>query len=72
MQAASHNKLKQVEKRRITITISSKNQRCRNGWMKTLAKKVHIQEMTIFLADKVHKQETQRKWLHNVCTVFFK
>ena len=40
--------------------------------MKLLAKKVHIQGMTVLLADKVHKQEPQCKWLHNVCTVFFR
>ena len=40
--------------------------------MKLLANKVHIQGMIILLDDKVHKQERQRKWLHNICTVFLK
>ena len=31
--------------------------------MKLLASKVHIQGMEVLLADKVHKQELQRKWL---------
>ena len=32
--------------------------------MKLLANKVHIQGMEVLLADKVHKQEPQRKWLY--------
>ena len=32
--------------------------------MKLLANKVHIKGMEVLLADKVHKQEPQRKWLH--------
>ena len=31
--------------------------------MKLLANKVHIQGMEVLLADKVHKQEPQCKWL---------
>ena len=40
----------------------------RDRWMKLLAKKVHIQGMIVLLADKMHKQEAQCKWLHSVCT----
>ena len=32
--------------------------------MKVLANKVHTQRMTVLLADKVHEQELQRKWLY--------
>ena len=37
--------------------------RYKDGWMKLLANKVHIQGMTVFilLADKVHEQEPQCK-----------
>ena len=40
-----------------------KSKRCRDGQMKLLANKVHIQGMKVLLAVKVHKQEPQRKWL---------
>ena len=33
------------------------SKRCRDGWMKLLANKAHIQGMKVLLADKVHKQE---------------
>ena len=32
--------------------------------MKLLANKVHIQGMTVLLADKMHEQEPQSKWVH--------
>ena len=37
-----------------------KSKRCRDGGIKLLANKVHIQGMEVSLADKVHKQEPQR------------
>ena len=40
-----------------------KLKRCRNGWMKLLANKKFIHGMELLLADKVHKQEPQHKWL---------
>ena len=34
------------------LNISCRNQKDRDGWMKLLANKVHIQGMTVLLADK--------------------
>ena len=31
--------------------------------MKLFANKVHIQGMTVLMADKVHEQEPQHKWI---------
>ena len=33
-----------------------KSKRCRDGWMKLLANKVHIQELTVLLANIVHEE----------------
>ena len=35
-----------------------------DGWVKLLANKVHIQGMEVLLADIMHKQEPQCKWLY--------
>ena len=43
------------------VTISSKTQR--DVGIKLLANRVHIQEMTVLLADKMHEQESQHKLL---------
>ena len=38
-----------------------KSKRCRDGWMKLLANKLHIQGMEVLLADKVHNKKN-----HNI------
>ena len=42
--------------------------------MKLPAKEVHLQVMTVLLADEVHKLNKNHnvKWLHNVCRTLFK
>ena len=43
----------------------SRNQKdVENQWMKLFANKVHIQGMTILLADKVYEEEPQHKCPH--------
>ena len=34
-----------------------KTKRCRDGWMKLLANKVHIQQVTVLLANIVQEEE---------------
>ena len=45
-----------------------------SAWMELLAKKyiATTYKEWLLLADKVHKQEPQCKWLHNVCAEFLK